>query len=78
MSTSSSSSLAATRSRGIADPTRAPTSSSTLDEWTSTLGDERLTVALLDRLTHRVHILEMNAPSYRLTQSRARRAKSST
>ena len=31
---------------------------------------ERLTGALLDRLTHRVHILEMNGESYRLKQSR--------
>ena len=39
-------------------------------------GDERLTGALLDRLTHHVHILEMNGPSYRLAQSRARRSAS--
>jgi DNA replication protein DnaC len=30
-------------------------------EWTEVLGSERLTGALLDRLTHHVHILEMNA-----------------
>ena len=29
-------------------------------------GSERLTGALLDRLTHHVHILEMNGDSYRL------------
>jgi DNA replication protein DnaC len=29
----------------------------------------RLTGALLDRLTHHVHILEMNGDSYRLKQS---------
>ena len=40
------------------------------DEWTEVLGSERLTGALLDRLTHRVHILEMNGESYRLRQSR--------
>jgi len=33
---------------------------------------ERLTGALLDRLTHHVHILEMNGDSYRLKQSRRR------
>ena len=33
-------------------------------------GSERLTGALLDRLTHHVHILEMNSESYRLRQSR--------
>ena len=31
---------------------------------------ERLTGALLDRLTHHVHILEMNGDSYRLRHSR--------
>ena len=33
-------------------------------------GSERLTRALLDRLTHHVHILEMNGGSYRLKRSR--------
>ena len=33
-------------------------------------GSERLTGALLDRLTHHVHILEMNGDSYRLKCSR--------
>ncbi len=42
----------------------------TFDEWTEVFGSERLTGALLDRLTHRVHILEMNGESYRLKQSR--------
>ncbi|MGC1860511.1 MAG: IS21-like element helper ATPase IstB [Methylocystis sp.] len=45
------------------------------DEWTSVFGNQRLTGALLDRLTHHVHILEMNGESYRLKQSRARRHK---
>jgi DNA replication protein DnaC len=36
-------------------------------------GSERLTGALLDRLTHHVHILEMNGESYRLAQSKRRR-----
>ena len=40
------------------------------DEWTEVFGSERLTGALLDRLTHRVHILEMNGESYRLRESR--------
>ena len=40
------------------------------DEWTDIFGSERLTGALLDRLTHHVHILEMNGESYRLRHSR--------
>ncbi len=40
------------------------------DEWTEVFGSERLTGALLDRLTHHVHILEMNSESYRLKRSR--------
>ena len=39
------------------------------DEWTEMFGSERLTGALLDRLTHHVHIIEMNGDSYRLRQS---------
>ena len=44
------------------------------DEWTEVFGSERLTGALLDRLTHHVHILEMNGESYRLKRSRAKAA----
>ena len=39
------------------------------DEWTEVFGSERLTGALLDRLTHHVNILEMNGDSYRLKHS---------
>jgi len=49
------------------------TSNLPFDEWTSMFGSERLTGALLDRLTHHVHILELNGDSYRLKISRARR-----
>jgi DNA replication protein DnaC len=35
-------------------------------------GSDRLTGALLDRLTHHVHILEMNGESYELNQSKRR------
>ena len=37
------------------------------------VGGARLTGALLDHLTHRVHILEMNDESYRLGQDNQRR-----
>jgi DNA replication protein DnaC len=49
------------------------TSNLPFDEWTSMFGSERLTGALLDRLTHHVHILELNGDSYRLKVSQARR-----
>ena len=42
------------------------TSNLPFDEWTGVFGSERLTGALLHRLTHHVHILEMNGDSYRL------------
>jgi DNA replication protein DnaC len=48
------------------------TSNLPFDEWTSVFGSERLTGALLDRLTHHVHVLEMNGDSYRLNQSKRR------
>ena len=39
-------------------------------DWPQTFGgDERLTGALLDRLTHRVHIVEITGDSYRLQSS---------
>jgi DNA replication protein DnaC len=51
------------------------TSNLPFDEWTSVFGSERLTGALLDRLTHHVHILEMNGDSYRLATSQKRAKK---
>ena len=48
------------------------TSNLPFDEWTGVFASERLTGALLDRLTHHVHILEMNGDSYRLKQSKHR------
>ena len=48
------------------------TSNLPFDEWTSVFGSERLTGALLDRLTHHVNILEMNGDSYRLASSAKR------
>ena len=46
------------------------TSNLPFDQWTEIFGSERLTGALLDRLTHHVNILEMNGDSFRLKQSR--------
>ena len=50
------------------------TSNLPFNEWTEVFGSERLTGALLDRLTHHVHILEMNGESFRLIQSKKKRA----
>jgi DNA replication protein DnaC len=50
------------------------TSNLPFDEWTEVFGSERLTGAILDRLTHHVHILEMNGESFRLRQSRKTKA----
>jgi len=49
------------------------TSNLPFEEWTGVFGTERLTGALLDRLTHHVHILELNGESYRLKHSKSRR-----
>ena len=38
-------------------------------EWVTVFGDEKMTAALLDRMTHRAHILLMNGDSYRFHQS---------
>lgn len=42
------------------------------ENWVEVLGNERLTGALLDRLTHRIHILEANGESYRLKDAKRR------
>ncbi len=51
------------------------TSNLPFEDWTSVFASERLTGALLDRLTHHVHILEMNGDSYRLKQSKGRKRR---
>ena len=45
------------------------------EQWTEVMGSERLTGALLDRLTPLHHILEANGESYRLKDARKRRKK---
>lgn len=37
-------------------------------DWTHVFGDEKLTLALIDRLTHRAHIIEFVGDSYRFRQ----------
>ena len=40
-----------------------------LEQWIEVLGSERLAGALLDRLTHWVHMQEANGASYRLSMA---------
>ena len=54
------------------------TSNLPFNEWTEIFGSERLTGALLDRLTHHVHILELNGESYRLEHSKKARQPAAT
>lgn len=55
------------------------TSNLPFDKWTGVFGSERLTGALLDRLTHHVHILEMNGDGFRAqTQQASHSRRAST
>ena len=42
-------------------------------EWIEVTGNERLTGAMLDRLTHKVHMIEANGESFRLREAKRRR-----
>lgn len=44
-------------------------------DWTQVFGEERLTAALLDRLTHRAHILEFIGESFRFRQRMQKEAQ---
>jgi len=52
------------------------TSNLAFSDWGQVFQGERMTAALLDRLTHRCHIFEMNGESYRFRESmKQKRAK---
>jgi len=51
------------------------TSNLPFDEWTNVFGCQRLTGALLDRLTHHAHVLTCNGDSYRLADAKRRRGR---
>lgn len=38
-------------------------------EWPQVFGDEKMTAALADRVTHRAHIFDMSGESYRFRES---------
>jgi len=42
-------------------------------EWAQVFQTERLAVAMLDRITHNAHILEMNGESYRLNSAKRKK-----
>jgi len=45
------------------------TSNLAFADWAQVFQGERMTAALLDRITHRCHIFEMNGESYRFRES---------
>lgn len=51
------------------------TSNLDFGDWVQIFGDEKLTAALLDRLTHHAHILLMNGDSYRFRQTLMQRTE---
>jgi len=51
------------------------TSNLGFSDWTQIFGDANLTAALLDRLTHKAHIVECNWDSYRLQESRKKQER---
>lgn len=54
------------------------TSNLPFGEWGTVFQGERMTAALLDRLTHRCHIFEMNGESYRFRESMKAKADKAT
>ncbi len=51
------------------------TSNLEFPRWTEVLGDEQMTAALLDRLTHNAHILNINGESFRFKQALAKQSE---
>ena len=47
-------------------------------DWTQVFGDERLTIALLDRLTHKAHIVEFVGDYYRFCERQNQQGEDNT
>jgi len=48
------------------------------EQWTEVLGSERLTGALLDRLAHKIHIIQADGDSFRLQEAMLRQRRTRT
>ena len=45
------------------------------EQWDTIFGDPAMTAALVDRLTHHCHLLEMNGDSYRFKEGLRQKRK---
>ena len=46
------------------------TTNLSFDRWSEIFGDPVLTAAMVDRITHRAHIINMNGKSYRAKETK--------
>jgi len=46
------------------------TTNLTFDRWSEIFGDPVLTVALVDRMTHKAYLINMNGDSYRVRETK--------
>ncbi len=51
------------------------TTNLSFSEWTKVIADPRLCKAIIDRVTHKAHIIETGEKSVRLAQTLGRKAK---